>query len=135
MQSRKPLKRSGRPKRKTAHQSLVREADLWVKAIVLHRQGPMCLKCQQVKPLQGAHIIGKGANPSMRFDLENVIGLCLKDHIFWAHKDPDGFVQWIESIFPGRLARLREAARHYRKIDLKELLCVLKDIARKEGAV
>jgi len=129
---RSPLKRGRKPKRVSNHQRLVMEADSWVKAIVLNRQGPNCLKCGQAKPLQAAHILGKGANPLMRYELDNVIGLCLKDHIFWAHKDPDGFVQWIESIFPGRLARLREQSRYHGKIDLKELICVLKSIHAKE---
>jgi 5-methylcytosine-specific restriction endonuclease McrA len=120
-------------KRKTAHQELVHEADSWVRAIVFHRQGPKCLKCHESKPLHAAHILSKGANPALRFDLENVIGLCMKDHIFWAHRNPVGFTDWIEEIFPGRLARLREMTRHHCKIDVKELICVLKSIARKEG--
>ncbi len=115
-------------KKARAHQNLVKDADAWVKSIVLARQGPACLKCGQEKPLQAAHILGKGANPSLRYDLENVIGLCLKDHIFWAHKDPAAFVEWVETIFPGRLAVLRERAQYRCKIDLKELICVLKSI-------
>lgn len=119
-------------KRKSANQRLVEDADSWCRAIILHRQGPQCLKCKRIKPLQAAHILGKGANPSLRYDLENVIGLCVKCHIFWAHKDPSGFCEWIEGIFPGRLAKLREASRYHCKIDLKEVICVLKDIYRKE---
>lgn len=122
-----------RIKRKTTHQGLVEEADSWVKAIVLHRQGPNCLKCDKPKPLQAAHILSKGANGAIRFDLTNVIGLCMPCHIFWAHRDPSGFTDWIDELFPGRRTALKLAASHHRKIDLKELICVLRDIARKEG--
>lgn len=127
------IRRYKRVKRKSAHRELVEEADAWVKAIVLERQGPECLKCKKVKPLQGAHILGKGANPALRYDLENVIGLCVKCHLFWCHRDPIGFSEWVEEIFPGRLQRLREKSKYYCKIDLKELLCVLKDIHGKES--
>ena len=122
-----------RKRRKTAHRLLVEEADSWVRAIVLHRQGPKCLRCHEPKPLHAAHILSKGAFPSIRFDLDNVIGLCMKDHIFWAHREPIGFQQWIEEIFPLRIQHLMAEARFRRKIDLKELIAVLRDIARKEG--
>lgn len=124
------IKRKRRPKRITAHQGLVLEADQWLKAIVLAKQGPNCLKCGEIKPLQAAHILSKGAHTSIRFETENVIGLCLQCHIFWAHRDPIGFTQWIEELYPGRIARLQEIARYPRKIDLKELICVLKSEAR-----
>jgi 5-methylcytosine-specific restriction endonuclease McrA len=130
---RTPLKRGKRPKRVSAHQSLVKEADAWVKAIVIGRQGPECLKCNRRVDLQAAHILGKGANPAMRYELENVIGLCLRCHIFWGHKDPIAFTDWVEQMFPGRIAKLKLAAAQYRKIDLRELICVLKDIYKKES--
>lgn len=126
-------KRTRKPKRVSAHQALVKEADAWVKAIVLNRQGPNCLKCGKPKPLHAAHILSKGANPSLRYDLENVIGLCMQDHIFWAHRDPVGFATWIEEKFPGRLDKLKLSASFYCHLDLKELICVLRSIARSEG--
>ena len=128
------------PKRKSAHRHLVIEADGLVRAIVLHRQAKIygvgvCLKCQQARVLQAAHILGKGAHNGIRFDLENVIGLCLRCHIFWCHRDPVGFVDWINELFPGRIDKLKLAASQYRKQDLKELIVVLKSIAKQEGAI
>jgi hypothetical protein len=122
-------------KRVSAHQELVNEADAWVKAIVLHRQGPLCLRCKLRKPLQGAHVLRKGGKYNrIRHDLTNVIGLCAGCHIGWAHHNELEFYEWIEEMFPGRLAALRKVATLSRdKCDLKELICVLKDIARKEG--
>ena len=123
-------------KRKSAHQELVEEAGAWVTAIILHRQGPLCLRCHWQKPLQGAHIFRKGGKyNAIRHDLDNVIGMCSGCHIGWAHHNELDFYEWIEEIFPGRIAMLKATARApKRKVDLKELICVLKDIARKEGA-
>ena len=129
-------------KRKTAHQKLVEEADSWVTAINLHRQGGKCLRegiyppsCGG--PMQGAHILRKGGKYiSIRHHLDNVVILCRNHHMFWAHLYELDFYEWIEELYPGRLAMLRETARApKRKVDLKELICVLKDIARKEHAV
>lgn len=118
------------------HQELVKEADSWVKAIVLNRQSGLCLRGAYDRmmrcggPLQGAHILRKGALYSaIRHDLDNVVVLCRNHHIFWGHKDEHAFYEWIEQIYPGRIARLKETAMApHRKIDLKELICVLKSI-------
>jgi hypothetical protein len=143
------IRRGKRPRRKSAHQELVEEADSWVKAIAVHRQRqiaepgvlsisrdlPMCLRCKRKKPLQGAHIMRKGGKyNSIRHHLDNVIGLCAECHIGWAHHNELEFYEWIEEIFPGRIAALRLYARFQSgRVDLKQLICVLKDIARKEG--
>lgn len=114
-------------KRKSAHQQLVEEADSWTKAIVLQRQGPLCLRCKQRKPLQGAHILRKGGKYSaIRHHLDNVIGLCGGCHIGWAHHNELEFYEWIEEVFPGRIAVLRLSARQRGRVDLKELICVLR---------
>jgi hypothetical protein len=127
-------------RRKTAHQELVEEADSWCKAIMLHRQGGLCLRhdCYPPNcggPLQGAHILRKGGMyKSIRHDLENLVVLCRNHHMFWAHLYELDFYEWIEEMYPGRLARLKETARApKRKVDYKELICVLKSIATREG--
>ena len=129
MKPRKPIKR------KSAHQRLVEDADAWAKAIVLNRQGPLCLRCKLTKPLQGAHVMRKGGKyNSLRHNLDNIVGMCAGCHIGWAHHNELEFYEWIEEIFPGRIERLRGLARvSSAKIDLKMLICVLRDIARKEG--
>ena len=75
--------------------------------------------------LQAAHILPKGKYPLLRYALENLLTLCYRDHLEWAHKDPIGFVHWIEAVWPGRIQRLRESAAMPRKIDYRELLVVL----------
>lgn len=133
MKPRKPIRRT------SAHQSLVKEADEWVKSIAVNRQATPCLRQGMNPPvcggpIQGAHILRKGGMyVSIRHHLDNVVGLCRNHHMFWAHIYEHDFYEWIESLFPGRIAKLKEEARFRRKIDLKELICVLKDISRKEG--
>ena len=129
MKPSKPLKRSP-VRKKSARRHLVQEADRLVREVVLQEQGEACLKCHQVKPLHAAHILPKGAYPSLRFETTNVIGLCMRDHLYWAHRDPVGFVDWVNQIFPGRIDRLKLSASQHRKIDLKELICVLKSLVR-----
>jgi hypothetical protein len=131
---RTPIKRSKRPRRKSAHQSLMEEADFWVKAIVLERQQGLCLR-QGMRPvscggpLQGAHILRKGGMyRSIRHELDNVVILCRNHHMFWAHLYEGDFYLWIEQIYPGRIERLRISAQMARKVDLKELICVLKNV-------
>ena len=126
-------------KRKTAHQELVQEADVWVTAIVVHRQATPCLRAGFYPPscggpIQGAHILRKGRTYiSIRHHLDNVIGLCRNHHMYWAHTNELDFYEWIEELFPGRIAMLRETARApKRKVDLKELICVLKSIHASE---
>jgi hypothetical protein len=128
-------------KRKSAHQELIDDADAWVKSIVVNRQKVPCLRAAYTHtrcggPIQGAHILRKGGKYiSIRHHLDNVIGLCRSHHMFWAHTHELEFYEWIEEIFPGRIAMLKLTARApKRKVDLKELICVLRDIARKEGA-
>lgn len=120
-------------KRKSAHQQLVEDADAWVTAIVVHRQAARCLRQGYYPPwcggpIQGAHILRKGGlYLSIRHELDNVIGLCRNHHMFWAHRYEHDFYEWIEEMFPGRIAMLKATARApRRKVDLKELICVLK---------
>jgi hypothetical protein len=132
------IKSSKRPKRQSAHGKLKAEADAWVKAIISNRQMGVCLRATYPTnvtcggPLQGAHILRKGGMYiSLRHELDNVVVMCRNHHLFWAHVDEHAFYEWIEQIFPGRIARLKESALHRRKIDLRELTCVLKDIYKK----
>ena len=127
-------------KRKSAHQQLVDEADAWANAIAFKIYGERCILTEITHVrcgggLQGAHILRKGGMyASIRYHEDNRLPICRNHHMFWAHLYEHDFYEWVEAEFPGRIERLKEVARApYRKIDLKELICVLKDIARKEG--
>ena len=136
IRQRTPIKRGKPPKRKTAHQSLVEEADSWVREIAWKRQGgclawlnpPERVTMRCVGSCQGAHILRKGGQyNAIRFHEDNVVGMCSHHHIMWAHQNEHDFYVWIEKLFPGRIERLKQIARESSgKIDHKELICVLK---------
>jgi len=100
-------------------------ADYLCKVLVHHRDGYKCLKCQSTADLQAAHILPKGKYPTMRHVMDNLLTLCWRDHMEWAHKDPIGFVDWINAKWPALIDRLRISAGMKRPVDLKELLIVL----------
>ena len=112
-------------KRTSERRKLEVQADGLTRTLVLRRDLERCLKCGGEKMLQAAHIFPKGKYPLLRYVLENLLTLCYRDHLEWAHKDPIGFTDWIEAKWPGRIQRLRESAALPRKIDYKELLLVL----------
>lgn len=44
----------------------------------------------------------------LRFDPMNAITLCAGCHLFWAHKEPRQFVEWLEKNFPKNIQYLDE---------------------------
>lgn len=130
---RTPLKR--RPKRKSAHQLLVEEADAWANAVAVKIYGEACILAHIPSPhcgggLQGAHILRKGGMyASIRYHEDNRLPICRNHHLYWAHIYEHDFYEWVEAKFPGRIAWLKQVARESSgKQDLKELICVLKSI-------
>ena len=128
-------------KRKSDHQKLVEEADSWANEVAFKIYGRECI-LRHIRAvscgggLQGAHILRKGGMySSIRFHEDNRLPICRNHHIYWAHIYEHDFYQWVEATFPGRIEHLKETAiAPHRKIDLRELICVLKSIAKSEGA-
>ena len=56
-----------------------------------------CERCGSTSNLQCAHVYSR-KNLSIRWDLENAVCLCLKDHLYWAHKEPIEFTEWVKGI-------------------------------------
>ena len=133
MLKRTPLKHGKRPRRKSAHQVLVDEADAWANAIAKQIYGDACMLSHIPSPrcgggIQGAHILRKGGMyASIRYHRDNRLPICRNHHIYWAHIYEHDFYEWVEETFPLRIAELKQIARETSaKIDLKELICVLK---------
>jgi hypothetical protein len=103
----------------------VKDADALVRILVMHRD-KVCQRCGSSKSLAAAHLLPKGTYPRLRFELLNVIALCYRDHMEFAHKNPIEFMAWLEQKFPGRGELLRIMARTSAKIDMKELLIGLR---------
>ncbi len=124
--SRKKKRNHVRKKATSERRKLEIECDRLTKILVHNRDGWKCL----VDPnhngvIQCCHILPKGKYPLLRFSLENLLTMCWRCHMEWAHKDPIGFVKWIDARWPDRIMNLWVAAAMKRKIDLKELLIVL----------
>jgi hypothetical protein len=107
---------------------MVAEADALTKKLLIAERGEKCEvdNCGAL-PIYSAHIKSKGPYKLLRFEKQNLLLLCYRHHIEWAHKEPDDFIQWIELKWPGRLQMLREFAATAAKCDLKLLLIVLRD--------
>lgn len=82
----------GRPKRK----ELIKICDELCRQIVKIRDGGKCQVCGK-KEVHVAHIYSKGANPSLRFNPLNLVLLCPKHHLYWAHRSPIEFSEWVKN--------------------------------------
>jgi len=69
-----------------------------------------CARCGKTKNLHAAHIISRGHcnthNLPLRYDLANGICMCVGCHIFWAHKEPIAFAEWLREKFKARYVYL-----------------------------
>lgn len=63
----------------------------------MKKWGNKCAVCGKVSPLHSAHIFSR-KNKTVRWDLENGIALCVKHHLYWAHKEPVEFVRFCEEL-------------------------------------
>jgi len=113
-----------------ARRRIISKLDGLVRQLVLARDG-CCQRCGKTENLQAAHILPKGHYPRLRFELLNVIVLCINDHLFFAHKDPIGFAAWLENKWPGRAQDLQVMAATAPRIDMKELMIALQIETRK----
>lgn len=112
-----------------SRRKLTSECDVLVRKLVLARDGYKCCKCGGTNVLQAAHILPKGHYPRMRFELLNVLSLCFRCHMYWAHRDPIGFTDWINEKYINRANVLKELHATARKTDLHELvLCLRKEV-------
>ena len=70
--------------------------DLW-KLVIRKRANNHCEYCNVYRPknLHTHHIIPRTCYP-LRHDIENGIALCLRHHLYYAHKDMIGFYNFIK---------------------------------------
>lgn len=54
---------------------------------------PHCAYCPRTN-VQTCHIFSR-SHKSTRWDMENIIGLCYGHHIYFAHKEPEKFREWL----------------------------------------
>ena len=117
-------------KRRSERADLISEADVLVRQIIMERDHNECQRCGNLHQLQAAHLLSKARRPRLRFELLNVIALCKGCHLYFAHKDPIGFTDWLQHKYPGRIEALKLMAATAGRTDLKELLIGLRYILR-----
>lgn len=69
----------------------------WAEA-VKERDGWTCQFCgynATARGLHAHHIFSKGGHPAVRHDVSNGITLCLRHHLYFAHRDPSAFTLWL----------------------------------------
>lgn len=77
---------------KTPRAKLIKKLDKLVSEIV--RSKGLCERCGKEDTLACAHIFSR-RNLRIRWTLSNLLCLCYRCHIHWAHKEPIQFTRWV----------------------------------------
>ena len=75
-----------------------KKADIVFSLYIRARDGNVCQWCGTTKKLQCAHIVPRTIK-LLRWDERNAIALCLRCHLYKAHKDPILFHEFLEANF------------------------------------
>lgn len=76
--------------------------------IILAKYHERCLKCGGSQDLQVSHIESVGRWKKLEYDTDNAIILCLRDHLYWWHKEIRAANEWLETVIPkAQLDRLK----------------------------
>ena len=88
---------------------------LWSELV--KRRDKQCIRCSKVERLNAAHIFSR-SQKSVRWDLANGIALCSGCHIFWAHKNPVEFSEFVKKhLGVQKYEELRLKAKTLVKVD------------------
>ena len=119
----------GNVKKKLDKRKLTKKMDVLFSKIV--RDQGVCDKCGGHDNLQCAHVISRKYLQT-RWDLENALCLCVKCHLYWAHKEPHEFVRWFDDKFGGKLYdELEKRSKKIASVDYEYEYERLKDIEGK----
>ena len=108
--------------KKETIRSLTKKIDTEFSRIV--RARGVCARCgkgAEKVQLQCAHIFSR-RNMAVRWDFENALSLCYSCHIFWAHKEPILFNDFVrEYLGDLKFTSLKQRAKSVKKWTLDEL--------------
>jgi len=85
-------------RKKPEKAKLVKKLDILFSQKIRERDR-YCVKCGKESGLQCAHLISRTYR-HLRWDSHNAVSLCYSCHLFWAHRNPLEFVEWIQETFP-----------------------------------
>jgi hypothetical protein len=92
---------------------------------IIRKRDPICRKCKKTKSTQCAHIFNRG-NKATRWDLDNMIGLCYYCHIFWAHRCPVEFAEWVKKEIGAtkynKIKKKSETIKIWQETELEKML-------------
>lgn len=91
-----------------------------------------CAVCGKVGQFNGHHFFGKKAYPSVQFDLDNGVGLCIGCHIMKVHRKGQTEIArdaLIMRIGLDRFEELKKRANSSRKFQAHELLALLDELS------
>lgn len=111
--------------RKPSKKTLKNKLDKEISRIV--RARGKCAKCgkEEYEKLQAAHIFSR-SNLSTRWDLDNLLCLCGGCHLFWAHKNPVEFTEFVRNYLGEyKYERLRQNATSIKKWTIEDLQIML----------
>lgn len=126
--------RKKRLRKRSKKAGITKVLDDLCRQIILNRDGHRCRRCGKGKPsavLQASHVYPRGSYPSLRWEPQNIVTLCVKCHLYWWHRNPIEAMQWIESEL-GRpeLDRLKMIGLTRGKTDKKALKLYLENLIR-----
>ena len=111
---------------KRSKRTLTRLLDKEVSRVVRLRGS--CARCNKCTMLQCAHIFSR-RNMAVRFDLLNCIPLCYPCHMYWAHKEPIRFNDFVkEWLGEHKFNELKARANSVKKWTLDEMDDLLKTL-------
>jgi predicted restriction endonuclease len=94
---------------RTARKKLTQECDLLWSQII--RSKNKCQLCGKTEGLQAAHIFSR-TNKNTRWDVQNGLCLCLRCHLYFAHKEPMLFAEKVKEMLGQKVYReLRQRAQ------------------------
>ena len=111
------------------YNQLVKQADKLFSEIV-RKKTPFCQKCGTTSHLQTAHIVSR-RNHALRWDFRNVVVLCYKCHLHWAHVQPLEFAEFIKAkkgkdIYYSLIAENHKIAKHTKETVLNTITILKK---------
>lgn len=116
-----PLRRKGKKASQTA------ALDRLCKEVVFLRDKATCQRCGTTSgKLDWAHVHTRRIK-ALRWDLNNSLALCAKDH-FWWHQFPLEGARWFMEYFPARADALRDRSAWAVKPNIEEIRAGLMEI-------
>ena len=107
--------------------SLTKQLDtLWSRKI--RSRDLVCARCGKSGSTQAAHIFSR-SNRMLRWDMRNGIGLCYYCHIYWAHRNPVEFVEWVrERMGDGAFTNLKVLSAERKSWLLEDLRAKVEEL-------